>query len=249
MNPPSAIRRIVFLLLLALATVLPARAWYDPGHGRWCSRDPIGEQGGVNLYGFVGNDGIDSMDPLGLEDISEASQHVDHEKRRCTWVILVAHGLEKGGNVPVLEQMRKEVKERRTQKLPAMGCGDLIGHVGCHRANMNRNIGEIVGKEHLLPDAELVDNRQLITVLDDAKAGTNPKDGPNLWEEYTKLLEASKKQADKKCSECCKNITIQISCVEQPGNPVIISRAFGLECSTTYTYDCSTKGPWIKNVP
>ena len=31
----------------------------------WPSRDPIGENGGVNLYGFVGNDGIDSYDVLG----------------------------------------------------------------------------------------------------------------------------------------------------------------------------------------
>ncbi len=28
---------------------------YDPNMGRWLSRDPIGEEGGVNLYGFVGN--------------------------------------------------------------------------------------------------------------------------------------------------------------------------------------------------
>jgi RHS repeat-associated protein len=39
---------------------------YDPVHGRWLSRDPIGEAGGVNLYGFVGNDGINSLDILGL---------------------------------------------------------------------------------------------------------------------------------------------------------------------------------------
>ena len=29
--------------------------YYDPVTGRWPSRDPIGEKGGVNLYGFVGN--------------------------------------------------------------------------------------------------------------------------------------------------------------------------------------------------
>ena len=66
MNPPSTIRRILFIFLLALATVLPAHAWYDPGQGRWCSRDPIGEQGGVNLYGFVGNDCTAKIDVAGL---------------------------------------------------------------------------------------------------------------------------------------------------------------------------------------
>jgi hypothetical protein len=40
--------------------------YYDPVTGRWPSRDPIGERGGVNLYGFVWNGGIDSIDVLGL---------------------------------------------------------------------------------------------------------------------------------------------------------------------------------------
>ncbi|MEZ5300445.1 MAG: RHS repeat-associated core domain-containing protein [Verrucomicrobiales bacterium] len=39
--------------------------YYDPEHGRWASRDPIGEQGGLNLYGFVGNDGVGLFDPDG----------------------------------------------------------------------------------------------------------------------------------------------------------------------------------------
>ncbi len=40
--------------------------WLDAGTGRWLSRDPIGERGGVNLYGFVGNDGVNYVDRLGL---------------------------------------------------------------------------------------------------------------------------------------------------------------------------------------
>ncbi len=39
---------------------------YDPVAGRWLSRDPIGERGGVNLYGFIGNDGVNGVDMLGL---------------------------------------------------------------------------------------------------------------------------------------------------------------------------------------
>lgn len=42
-----------------------------PETGRWASRDPIGEAGGVNLYGFVGNNSVNITDYLGLrEDIS-----------------------------------------------------------------------------------------------------------------------------------------------------------------------------------
>jgi len=63
MNPCHSLLKC--LLLLALLTNL-AHAFYDPAQGRWLSRDPIEEQGGVNLYGFVGNDGVDKLDMLGL---------------------------------------------------------------------------------------------------------------------------------------------------------------------------------------
>ena len=42
--------------------------YYDPVTGRWPSRDPIEEQGGVNMYCFVGNDGLANYDVLGLEN-------------------------------------------------------------------------------------------------------------------------------------------------------------------------------------
>jgi RHS repeat-associated protein len=41
--------------------------YYDPVTGRWPSRDPIGERGGLNLYGFVRNNAIRWIDILGLE--------------------------------------------------------------------------------------------------------------------------------------------------------------------------------------
>jgi hypothetical protein len=43
--------------------------YYNPQLGRWPSRDPIGEQGGLNLYGFVENDGVNNFDIVGLFSI------------------------------------------------------------------------------------------------------------------------------------------------------------------------------------
>lgn len=40
--------------------------YYSPALGRFINRDPIGERGGINLYGFAGNDAINGWDYLGL---------------------------------------------------------------------------------------------------------------------------------------------------------------------------------------
>ena len=40
--------------------------WYSPEMGRWPNRDPIGERGGANLYGFVNNASIAQIDIFGL---------------------------------------------------------------------------------------------------------------------------------------------------------------------------------------
>ena len=41
--------------------------YYDADQGRWLNRDPIGERGGLNLYGFVDNDSLNYWDYLGRE--------------------------------------------------------------------------------------------------------------------------------------------------------------------------------------
>ncbi len=40
--------------------------YYAPRLGRWVSRDPIGEEGGLNLLGLFGNAALLTTDPLGL---------------------------------------------------------------------------------------------------------------------------------------------------------------------------------------
>jgi hypothetical protein len=66
MKPPLK-PSLLLLLALLLSFVDSARAGYDPTIGRWLSRDPIGEEGGINLYGYVANDPINWIDPLGLD--------------------------------------------------------------------------------------------------------------------------------------------------------------------------------------
>ena len=42
--------------------------FYSPNLARWLTRDPLEEQGGLNLYGFCGNAAVDRFDPYGLSE-------------------------------------------------------------------------------------------------------------------------------------------------------------------------------------
>ncbi len=57
----------VVALAAAVASfaALNVQAFFDPTIGRWASRDPVGEDAGPNLYGFVNNDSINDADYLG----------------------------------------------------------------------------------------------------------------------------------------------------------------------------------------
>ena len=51
--------------------------YYSAELGRWPSRDPIEELGGLNLYGFVGNDPIGKWDLLGNATIGSCNNKSD----------------------------------------------------------------------------------------------------------------------------------------------------------------------------
>lgn len=44
--------------------------FYEPNLQRWVNQDPIREAGGMNLYGFVGNNPLNGVDIFGLEELS-----------------------------------------------------------------------------------------------------------------------------------------------------------------------------------
>jgi uncharacterized protein RhaS with RHS repeats len=61
---------------------------YDAETGRWLSRDPIEEIGGLNLYGYVVNDPLNTFDPLGQVSAKYAAQF---------WADYAGAGYNKGG--------------------------------------------------------------------------------------------------------------------------------------------------------
>jgi uncharacterized protein RhaS with RHS repeats len=64
----KAIRFALQSILLAIA-IQTASGVMDPTVGRWLSRDPVGEDGGINLYGYVSNNPINLWDPWGLDQL------------------------------------------------------------------------------------------------------------------------------------------------------------------------------------
>jgi RHS repeat-associated protein len=49
--------------------ILTSFRYYDPANGRFLNRDPIGFEGGMNLYGYCGNGATGESDPLGLNPL------------------------------------------------------------------------------------------------------------------------------------------------------------------------------------
>ena len=67
--------------------------YYNAKLGRWIKRDPIEEQGGMNLYSIVDNSSIDIWDYLGLYSMEERDDGtfvIDVEK--CEIVLFDGHG-------------------------------------------------------------------------------------------------------------------------------------------------------------
>ena len=61
---------------------------YDPALGRWLSRDPIEEAGGLNLYAFCGNNGLNGGDIDGLIRISDWTKEeaIQEVKEKIEWM-------------------------------------------------------------------------------------------------------------------------------------------------------------------
>jgi RHS repeat-associated protein len=55
--------------------------YYHPDLGRWLSKDPLGEEGGLNIYAIVDNDPIDLVDVAGLGWIQKIKAACETAKR------------------------------------------------------------------------------------------------------------------------------------------------------------------------
>ncbi len=59
--------------------------YYDPVGGRWVTRDPIGQAGGTNLYGYCQGRPVNWTDPNGLR-LDSVSAYCSHFPSTCVWL-------------------------------------------------------------------------------------------------------------------------------------------------------------------
>ena len=126
--------------------------YYDPQTGRWPSRDPINERGGINLYGFVGNDGVNRLDYLGLVE-----HHVinwDYERLKNHLLVLAA-GVDLKNDQP-------------------LNCFKF--HVGHERQSYKEAVYSILSEHHKrwVRDTNS-DNAQALRYLEEARAEAESK--------------------------------------------------------------------------
>jgi RHS repeat-associated protein len=65
--------------------------YYDPVTGRWPSRDPIEEEGGLNLHGFVDGDSVNYIDISGMKKYRPGSTTANNINRQRTKTIKKNH--------------------------------------------------------------------------------------------------------------------------------------------------------------
>jgi len=86
---------------IALGVVEYGYRYYNAETGRWLNRDPIEEQGGLNLYAMVGNDPVNFVDYLGLK--------IKNYKR--------LFGEDNCDTASLCEELSKEINRRRNSLL------------------------------------------------------------------------------------------------------------------------------------
>jgi RHS repeat-associated protein len=109
--------------------------YFDPQLGRWLSRDPIGERGGINLYEFAYNNPYRWIDILGREPLPtlgieiQMDNTVPRESNMRRDIFLNSH----------LDTLKKHIK-CCCQKWPETCVElDITSSLGDHRAPANNN--------------------------------------------------------------------------------------------------------------
>jgi RHS repeat-associated protein len=193
--------------------------YYDPLGGRWSSKDPIGERGGVNLYGFVRNNGLNRIDFLGLRP-------PDVQLKNCTIAVYGGHGLA----IPPENDGVKDPDSLNGSDVPIN-----IQCPPCSAATVIAcNANKICNVNNVIPGAPLAVGSPL---------ELDPVEPENSFcPQFARAVEAAKEHAKTICNKtpaCCKKVKVQAE---------LLGRAKGMCKSTVgksgykgWIYDCDSE--------
>ena len=162
--------------------------WYDPDYKFWLSPDPIGEKGGLNLYGFVGNNPVSGIDPWGLKKFNN-----------CMVAIVSGH--------------YGWVLELATGKKKDYSDFTRIGPLSCRSGETNDEIPEQNRISSFPTPTERIGNNKYSDNDEYNNGGGGGGEGYKKL--LRKALNAAKKEAQKLAKDCkcqCKEIKLFIKC-------------------------------------
>ena len=120
-----------------------------PGRTAWLSRDPIEEDGGVNLYGYVNNDPANLRDALGLEPNlnlfppgSEIYNNAQKMKPNGTCYMVTAHGTSKQVYGPDNTTVSPTELASKIKNDPTYKPGTPVTLLSCHGGDTPDGYGQ-----------------------------------------------------------------------------------------------------------
>ncbi len=167
-------KRMMFAGIAIMMCVTAVYGYYNPETGRWLSRDPAGEVGGLHLYAYVDNDPVGYWDYLGLKKAVYV--------QRKWWIIPLPDKLtweldeKEKGKIKELQDLIKCLKETK----PAPSEGDRQKAIKAAEDYIN-------AIESWVPSATRPGNGAIITFNFARYEGREPKWkelGRTFWEGF-----------------------------------------------------------------
>jgi len=177
--------------------------YYNPVTGRWASRDPLGEEGGLNLYGFVSNAPIFRYDPLGMQ-AALPSPHptpfpVPNLRPYPPTTPPVKPPAGCSGTINAIQALMAEYENMKEAN--TIGADQYFHCIGMCKAarESSKNIADILARLREIGDnlkagvTSCLDAQEMLRIAEDSLTRDMPanRTGINCPE-------------DKSCEECCK---------------------------------------------